>query len=216
MGTRKTDDPPHLSINTHMAHHGTNVHEDSLDNESALPKPAQREIDRATRNGIPEDQDHHFRRRAATELPDSHQLALGTGIQIPNRQAPNVFGQFSPPLSYSPSLVDTTNPYSTSAHLYPQSSPTNLPDSPQSTAQPVVERKKHSKTMYSSLGSRNYTYEMEDVIPPLKPTSRSLSYSFGKPSRPATFVDASSYESVPDSPAKMVFILQTSIFTDNP
>lgn len=128
-------------------------------------------------------------------LSDSHRSVplQETGIQIPHRHPSRYYTQHTPPLSYSPA-IEPHNPYSTSGHLYPAK---GLPDTPQSS---TVLPKRSQTTLRSSLHSKAYksTYpELHENIP------RSMSCSFDA-SGSQTFVDASSYDSVPDSPAKLV------------
>jgi hypothetical protein len=80
-----------------------------------------------------------------------------------------------------------------------------LPDTPQSNITSMLEAQRQPKPMRSSMGSQHpksaYPHsrpQRSDVI------NRSMSYSYGANTRQAPFIDSSSYESVPDSPAKLV------------
>jgi hypothetical protein len=120
-----------------------------------------------------------------------------TSIQIPHKKPVNGFSQLTPPLSYSSlSSVDSQNPYANSAHLlYPHeaTSTAKLPDSPESISALAVDIRRHAASLHSA------------PRPHPKLVARSFSCSLAKPpTRQASFVDASSYESVPDSPAKNV------------
>jgi hypothetical protein len=218
---RNNDDLPHLSIHPHMAvnpspnlnraDHCTASFPPDDDPQSDI-KSMQHDNDHAGNQVVStEEEPYHFRKRAVTDIADSYYFKPDLGIRIPNRPLqqslhqpnPDSFGQFSPPLSLSPGLFDSNNPYSTSAHLYPHHSPTKLPDTPEPAFASML---KHAQTMYPPIGSRNYRHEIADLRSPLKSAAvaRSSSWSFNKTARQATYVDASSYESVPDSPAKMV------------
>jgi len=142
--------------------------------------------------------DIHPRMRA---MSDSERalFSSGTGVRIPQKHPSPLYPQLTPPLSYSPGAFDTHNPYSTSAHLYSADSPpSGLPDTPQSTVGSSLLPNRSSKTLHSSIHHPRQTSNQTDGV------ARSLSYSYGTHSRQSTFVDASSYDSVPDSPAKMV------------
>jgi len=145
--------------------------------------------------------DKHMRMRAMSES-ERALFSSGTGVRIPQKHSSPLYTQLTPPLSYSPGAFDTHNPYSTSAHMFPADSPpSDLPDTPESTAGFSLPPKRSAKTPRSSLGSLHHpkqTSTHPDGV------ARSQSYSFGGHSRQTTFVDASSYDSVPDSPAKMV------------
>jgi len=221
---RHIDDLPHLLIDTHM---GVNhrlpanlkqVHIDATadryphddDRSSTIKSTQDGNDDLASSHSVANEQHHHFRKRAVTDLTDLHPAPAAIGIRIPNRQQPqptiDPFGQLSPPLSLSPSLLDSYNPYSTSAHLFSQHSPTKLPDTPETSALPPII--KHTQTMFSALPSRSYIHDIADMRSPLRPVSRSVSLTSYNRSVPRqTYVDASSYESVPDSPAKLVPLL---------
>ena len=149
--------------------------------------------------------DKHPRMRA---MSDSERalFSSGTGVRIPQKHSsPSpLYTQLTPPLSYSPANFDIHNPYSTSAHMFPADSPPNgLPDTPQSAAGSSLLPKRSSKTLRSSLTSAHHPRQTSTHTDGV---ARSQSYSFGGHSRQTTFVDASSYDTVPDSPAKNVLM----------
>jgi hypothetical protein len=147
--------------------------------------------------------DKHPRMRAMSDSERAF-FSSGTGVRIPPKHSsPSpLYTQLTPPLSYSPGIFDIHNPYSTSAHMFPADSPPNgLPDTPQSTAGSSLLPKRSSKTLRSSLSS---IHDPRQTSTHTDGVARSQSYSFGGHSRQTTFVDASSYDTVPDSPAKMV------------
>jgi hypothetical protein len=149
---------------------------------------------------------HRLRAMSESETVRSH-----NGVRIPQKITgfPSLVNtQLTPPLSYS---LDPRNPYSTSAHIFPTPLPARpLPDSPQSS---ISESRRIPKLLRSSLGSATFRPESARARSAAEGVSRSLSYSYGTHSRQQTFVDASSYESVPDSPAKLV-LTSTSFLRD--
>jgi hypothetical protein len=152
-----------------------------------------------------------------------------TGMRIPGRHQGHVYSQLTPPLSESSDSFDAHNPYSTSAHLYSTGSPPReqLPDSPQSSAGTFVHGRRNSRGLQLSLQHREEDRVTQAKIIPdnlhrassfyqsPSEVGRSASYAFGTSNIPNhhhhrthTFVDASSYEDVPDSPAKLVHPIQ--------
>jgi hypothetical protein len=197
-GHCENEPQPHLTINTTVV--GSNNQRET--------RPPPLESIAETEAAVHErdnsfDQNHllsdkHPRMRA---MSDSERalFSAGTGVRIPQKHPLPLYTQLTPPLSYSPGAFDTHNPYSTSAHLYPAESPqSGLPDTPQSMVGSSLLPKRSSKTLHSSTHHPRQTSAQTDGV------ARSLSYSFGTHSGQNTFVDASSYDSVPDSPAKMV------------
>jgi hypothetical protein len=147
--------------------------------------------------------DHHLRLRALSES-DHYQLQSGIGIQIPHNPAQRSTA-LSPPLSYSPVSIPSNSLYSTSAHLY-SSDEHSLPDTPQSSITSLLESKRHPKTARASLGPHiTRTGQNRRQTGDGYGLNRSVTYSYG--SREHSYVDASSFETIPDSPAKMVIPL---------
>ena len=149
---------------------------------------------------LSEQMDHHLRLRALSES-DHYQLQSGIGIQIPHNHAQRS-NPLSPPMSYSPVPIPSNSLYSTSAHLY-SSDEHSLPDTPQSSITSLLESKRHPKPARASLGPHiNRTGHNRRTTGDGYGLNRSVTYSYG--SREHSYIDASSFESVPDSPAKMV------------
>jgi hypothetical protein len=150
----------------------------------------------------PSQADVHHRARAVSNLEQS-QYSSGTGILIPRRPSIMSGSTLTPPYTFSPGDVLTDNLYSTSAHLFSSPSPSNnLPDTPQSTITSILEAQRQPKHTRSFIGSQH----SKSAYPAPRPTrsdgiNRSLSYAYGANNRP---IDSSSYESIPDSPAKLV------------
>jgi hypothetical protein len=137
----------------------------------------------------------------------------GTGIRIPQKPATHLYSLLTPPPSYSPASIDSDNPYSTSAHLYPaDSAPDIFPDSPQSLAS---RRGRGPSQLRSSLYPMHRAPRSAHSRSPTDGSgvgvARSASYSFGGHSQQPTYVDASSYDSVPDSPAKQVPSMRNNV-----
>jgi hypothetical protein len=140
--------------------------------------------------------------RAMSESEQS-QFSSGTGIRI--NQKPTVYPhpQLTPPPSYSPTNLPQQpgHPhyvYATSAHLY---TPAEI--EPSFPALPTItESNRLHKSMYGSLGSRNHQTKHPDPRSPSAVPNRTQSWSVH--TRQTPYVSASSYESVPDSPAKSV------------
>lgn len=147
--------------------------------------------------------DHHLRLRALSES-DHYQLQSGIGIHIPHNPAQRS-SMLSPPLSYSPVSIPSNSLYSTSAHLY-SSDEHGLPDTPQSSITSLLDSKRHPRAARVSLGPHvNKSGHNRRQTGDGYGLNRSVTYSYG--SRSQSFVDASSFDSVPDSPAKMVVLL---------
>jgi hypothetical protein len=174
---------------------------------------------------------HHDRNPRLRAMSDSERALYNsqTGMRIPARHHGHVYSQLTPPLSESSGSFDAHNPYSTSAHLYSTGSPPReqLPDSPGSSAGPFVHRRRNSRGLQLSLQHREEDRVTQAKIIPdnlhrasslyrsPSEVGRSASYAFGTSNIPThhhhrthTFVDASSYEDVPDSPAKLVYTIQ--------
>jgi hypothetical protein len=202
---------PHLTIDTEIvprnSHGELGSHrETSTSVNETDPLQVMHNGHSTTHNPDPAQRDAQHRTRAASHIEKS-QYSSGTGIRIPQRHPSLMSGStLTPPYTFSPGAVQTDNPYSTSAHLF--RSPSNdLPDTPQSNITSILDAQRHPKSMRSSTGSQNsksaYTHPRQRS----DPISRSLSYSYGVHARQPTYIDSSSYESVPDSPAKLVSVL---------
>jgi len=166
--------------------------------------------------------DHSDRNPRVRAMSDSERALYNreTGVRIPaQRHIGPVYPQLTPPLSESPGSFDAHHPYSTSAHLYSTGSPPNesLPDSPQSSGGAFVPGRRNSKGLQISLQHNEQdklTHAQTLPIPPFHRSphdvGRSASYSYGATlhdhyhHRTPTYVDASSYEDIPNSPAKLV------------
>ena len=145
--------------------------------------------------------DHHLRLRALSES-DHYQLQSGIGIHIPHNPPQRSSSLLSPPMSYSPVSIPSNSLYSTSAHLY-STDEQSLPDTPQSSITSLLESKRHPRAARASLGpSINKSGHNRRQTGDGYGLHRAVTYSYG--SRQHSFVDASSFDSVPDSPAKMV------------
>ena len=200
----ETDGAPHLKIDTSVVSH--NYHD-----EKGIPPPTETNIPNnypleAMQNKIRTDKntthsvrpDVHPRMRAMSE--SKHAFFNSTnGVRIPVKNPMHPSSQLTPPRSNSPGFFDTHNGYSTSAHL--------VESPPENNSFSYPARRRNSKGLIlSSLGSNDQKPLSMDFLLPTEGATRSLSYTYGAGahSRQQTFVDASSYESVPDSPAKYV------------
>lgn len=204
----KPDDPLHLKIDTsvviHNNHHGFDIPRptsNSIRGTEAVQ--AETNIDKNLSHSRPSDA--HARLRAMSES-ERALFNSGTGVRIPQKHAVHLDMQLTPPPSNSPGFFDTHNPYSTSAHIFPADSPPKgFPESPQSNTNPTFLRR-NSKGLLLSLGSSNHKPASADIRSPFEGVARSFSYSYGvSPLSRQRFVDASSYDSVPESPAKLVY-----------
>lgn len=140
--------------------------------------------------------------RAMSESEQSH-FSSGNGIRINQKPTVYSYPQLTPPPSYSPTNVPQQpgHPhyvYATSAHLYtPAEIEPSFPVLPT-----ITESNRLHKSVYGSLGSRNHKTKYPDPRSPSAVPNRTQSWSVQ--SRQPPYVSASSYESVPDSPAKSV------------
>jgi hypothetical protein len=176
---------------------------------------------------------HHHSGRKMRPTSDSPTFDWRSGVRIPARQKSHVSSQFTPPMTESPSF-DAHHPYATSVHLYSAESTLNeeLPESPQSSTGAFVPGRRNSRGLVLSLQHNEedkltLAKTMPETIPRTAPfhrsssesATRSLSDSYGvhhhhHHQRTSTFVDASSYDEVPDSPAKLVSLLYEIIYTN--
>ena len=200
----ETDGAPHLKIDTsvvsHNYHHEKGIPPPTATNipNNSLLEAMQNKV-RTTKNTTHSFHPHvHPRMRAMSE---SERLLFNSanGIRIPVKHPMRPFTQLTPPLSNSPGFFDTHNPYSTSAHI--------VDSPPENTDFSYPERRRNSKGLVlSSLDSNGQKSRSSEFLSPTEGVvrSQSCSYGAGAHSRQHTFVDASSYECVPDSPAKHV------------
>lgn len=201
---------PHLTIDTEVV--PRNFHGELGSERDSSTSVNERDPLRVMHNGHssihnpdPGQLDAHHRTRAVSNLEKS-QYSSGTGIRIPQRHPSLMSGStLTPPYTFSPGAVQTDHPYSTSAHLFPSGSPSNdLPDTPQSNINSILDTQRHPKPIRSSMGSQTSKSAYPHPRQRSDAFTRSLSYSYGVHARQPTFIDSSSYESVPDSPAKLV------------
>jgi hypothetical protein len=211
----ENDGALHLTIDTsvvtHPKHHGISIprststsngeHElvGAIQNETSINKTLSHSLQRP---------DTHARIRAMSESERAF-FDSGTGVRIPQKHATSLHTQLTPPFSNSPGFFDTHDPYSTSAHIFPADSPPSIgfPDTPRSNPSSVSPTRRNSKGLILSLPSSSHIPKSTPFLSPSDGITRSLSYSFGAHSQQQAFVDASSYEGIPESPAKNVTIL---------
>jgi hypothetical protein len=187
-----------LSIDTSVSQNGTKQQRPSVQMAPANvdgrrpPPEAVRKADTTKST-----QEIHGKPRAWSESVN-RKFSLGDEIYDSYEYQSHRFGDYAPPMS-SPHSRDVHNPYSTSAHIYPadESATAFSVESPPSTMRTQVKRPPPSAR--HTLSPKSIRIENRAV--PEAGLGRSMSYSFGTPT---SFVDASSYDSVPDSPAKMV------------
>ena len=135
------------------------------------------------------------RRRSMVALAELGQPAgtPGVGIPIPKRRPSCCYTSLTPA---SPTHVFPYHPYSS------QSPTSRLPES-QGHIWPTTSTRRRVKPLRSSVAP-----QASKPLPfrrvPTENTSQFLSPATGAPLRPGTFIDASSYECIPDSPAKHV------------
>jgi hypothetical protein len=146
--------------------------------------------------------DAHSRVRAMSES-ERTLFSSETGVRIFQKDPSHFYTQLTPPHSSSLASFDTHNPYSTSAHIIPPLR--SVLDSPQSNFGFVYPSKRPTVTPRSSLALSYHNSEDSSLCCPTEGGSRSLSLSYDN-STQHTYVDASSYDSIPDSPATRVQI----------
>jgi len=216
----------HLTIDTSV------VNSNAIDHASDIPRLVpQKEHDHTAEAEADEDmltikypKNHSARNPRIRAMSDSERALYNkeTGMRIPvQKHIGPVYRQLTPPLSESPSSFDPHNPYSTSAHLSSTGSLPNesLPDSPQSSNGAFVPGRRNSRGLQISVKNNDpnkFTHAQTLPIPQFhrspNEVGRSASYSYGATlhdrhhQRTPTFVDASSYEDIPNSPAKLVTI----------
>ena len=199
----ETDGAPHLKIDTSVVSH--NYHY-----EKGIPPPTATNIPHnhppeAMQNKVRTDKNSthpfhpevHPRMRAMSES-ERALFNSATGIRIPVKHPLHPSTQLTP-RSNPPGFFDAHYPYSTSAYL--------VESPPENKSFTYPARRRNSKGLVLSLpGSNDQKPPSTDFRSPTEGVARSQSYSYGAGahSRQQTFVDASSYECVPDSPAKYV------------
>jgi len=212
----------HLTIDTSL------VNGNAINQASDIPRLVPQNDDNTVEAEAAEDmltikcpKNHSDRNPRIRAMSDSERALYNkqTGMRIPvQRHIGPVRPQLSPPLSESSSF-DPHNPYSTSAHVSSTGSPPNtgLPDSPQSSSGAFIPGRRNSRGLQISVQHNSpskLTHAQTLPIPPFhrspNEVGRSASYSYGATihdrhhQRTPTFVDASSYEDLPNSPAKLV------------
>lgn len=135
------------------------------------------------------------RRRSMIALTELGQSAHnpGAGIPIPKRRPSCCYTSLTPS---SPTYVFPYHPYSS------QSPISRLPES-QCNIWPTSATRRRIKPLRSSVASQAIR-PMPVRRAPTEATPTFLSPTTGAPPRPGSFIDASSYECIPDSPAKHV------------
>lgn len=135
------------------------------------------------------------RRRSMITLTELGQsmYTSGVGIPIPKRRPSCCYTTLTPT---SPTSVFSYHPYSS------QSPSSRVPET-QSKIWPTSNNRRRIKLLRSSVAPQT-----NKLAPTRRPsTTAYLSPALGALSRPGNFIDASSYESIPDSPAKHVIPL---------
>jgi hypothetical protein len=202
----------HLKIDTSVVnHHGIDCiprpsSTSTDEHEFVGAMETETNIDKNIPHSLPTT-DYHTRVRAMSES-ERALFNSRTGVRIPQKHSMHLHTQLTPPLSHSPGFFDTHNPYSTSAHMFSSGSISNeqLPESPQLNTFPG---RRNSKGLLLALGLSSPKPAPTDFLSPVQGVPRSFSYAYGASplSRRHAFVDASSYEGVPESPAKLVDLL---------
>lgn len=208
-GEAEGDGILHLTIDTSVVnHHGidciprpTSTSTDEHEFVGAMQ--TETNIDKTIPHSLPTT-DFHTRTRAMSES-ERALFNSRTGVRIPQKHSMHLHTQLTPPLSHSPGFFDTHNPYSTSAHLFSSDSISNeqLPESPQLNTFPG---RRNSKGLILALSLSSSKPASTDFLSPVQGVARAFSYPYGASPLPRhhAFVDASSYDGVPESPAKHV------------
>lgn len=155
------------------------------------------------------------RRRSMVALGELGHSAYnsGVGVPIPKRR-PSCYTPLTP--SSPPSVL----PY----HPYSSQSPASRMPEPPSKLWPTSTPRRRIKPLRSFVSPQT-TKGTPIRRPSIDAMSTYLSPTFSTPSRPGSFIDASSYECIPDSPAKQVLppirlcrsynIVASSIYSNN-
>ena len=135
------------------------------------------------------------RRRSMIALTEMGQSAYnsGVGIPIPKRRPSCCY------TSLTPTSPTSAFPY----HPYSAQSPTSRPPEPQCNIWPTSSTRRRMKPLRSSIAPQ-INRPTPTRRAPAEVTGTFLSPTPGAPLRPSSFIDASSYERIPDSPAKHV------------
>lgn len=149
--------------------------------------------------------DTHVRVRAMSES-ERTLFSSANGVRMFQKEPSHFYSKLTPPLSSSFASLETHNPYSTSAHIIPLEAPLgSILNSPQSNFGFVYTPRRPAVTP-RSVGLNYHNSEISSLLSPTDGVARSMSFSYGGHSTQQTYVDASSYDSIPDSPATRVQI----------
>ena len=156
------------------------------------------------------------RRRSMVALGELGHSAYnsGVGVPIPKRRPSCCYTPLTPS---SPTPVLPYHPYSS------QSPSSRIPEPP-SKLWPISTSRRRIKPLRSFVSPQT-TKGTPIRRPSTDAMSTYLAPTFSTPSRPGSFIDASSYECIPDSPAKQVLppirlcrlynIVASSIYSNN-
>lgn len=208
----------HLESNIHSINENSQVEFDAgLQNASRIMysftlahKLSDRTQSKVMERMVPE------RRRSMVALGELGPSAYnsGVGVPIPKRRPSCCYTPLAPS---SPPSVLPYHPYSS------QSQSTRVPE-PSSKLWPISTPRRRLKPLRSFVSPQT-TKGTPVRRPSIDAMSTYLSPTFPTLSRPGSFIDASSYESIPDSPAKQVVpplrfcrsynIVASSIYSNN-